>query len=372
MPKSSIHRTAGFSLVEIMVGLAIGMLAVIVILQVFALSEQRKRTTTSGGDAQSNGAITFYRLQSDIGQAGYGLSATSLFGCNAKWALAAGNITTAVSLAPVTINPAVAIIPAGDTNTDTLLVIYGNTNGEPQGNTINAQAGTVNTVQMAKNMFAVDDKVIVAPDSCGATELFVDKVTAVDADAHKVTATQSNAGTKLYNLGPAPAILAYAVRGSNLTVCDYMVNDCGVDANKSNASIWVPIAPNIVSMRVQYARDTSAPMDAIPNVYDQITPGSADDTSGIAAQCGWARVSAVRLALVTRSSQYDKNIVTANALTWAGTAADNPAGSTSDPINLTKNPDGTANTSWQHYRYKLFETTVPIRNVAWLGVPTGC
>jgi type IV pilus assembly protein PilW len=53
--KSSPH-TAGFSLVEIMVGLAIGMLAVIVILQVFALSEGRKRTTTSGGDAQSNGA----------------------------------------------------------------------------------------------------------------------------------------------------------------------------------------------------------------------------------------------------------------------------------------------------------------------------
>ena len=66
----SIHRTTGFGLIEIMVSLVIGMLAVIVMLQVFSLSEERKRTTTSGGDAQTNGNINLYRLQKDIRQAG--------------------------------------------------------------------------------------------------------------------------------------------------------------------------------------------------------------------------------------------------------------------------------------------------------------
>ena len=94
--KFSSHAT-GFSLVEIMVGLAIGMLAVIVILQVFALSEGRKRTTTSGGDAQSNGALMLYQLQQEIGQAGYGITAVNLMNCNLRWPVASGaNIVTQV------------------------------------------------------------------------------------------------------------------------------------------------------------------------------------------------------------------------------------------------------------------------------------
>ena len=40
-----------------MVGLLIGMLAVILIMQVFANSEGSKRTTTGGDDAQINGSI---------------------------------------------------------------------------------------------------------------------------------------------------------------------------------------------------------------------------------------------------------------------------------------------------------------------------
>ena len=47
-------RHSGFGLVEIMVALVIGMLAAIVMMQVFALSEERKRTTTNGADIQSN------------------------------------------------------------------------------------------------------------------------------------------------------------------------------------------------------------------------------------------------------------------------------------------------------------------------------
>ena len=54
-PYSTMHRlSAGFSLVEIMIGMVIGMLGIIVMMQIFALSEGQKRTTTGGGDAQNN------------------------------------------------------------------------------------------------------------------------------------------------------------------------------------------------------------------------------------------------------------------------------------------------------------------------------
>ncbi|WP_157889168.1 PilW family protein [Herminiimonas arsenitoxidans] len=365
--KLSVRRSTGFSLVEIMVGLAIGMLAVIVILQVFALSEGRKRTATSGGDAQSNGAVMLYQLQRDISQAGYGMSAASLFNCNVTWTVASGSaLATAIPLAPVTINPSLDIIPAGDVNTDRVLVMTGNTNGQPQGNVIN-NGTTIYTVQMP-SAFAVGDRVIAVPAACGAANMVLTRITvAPPTTANTVTVATGAGGTVLYNLGQAPTVSAYAIRGGNLTVCDYMINDCGLLANTDNPSIWVPLAPDIVSMKAQYARDTTAVMDAIPDVYDQTTP-----TTG----CGWARTSAIRLALVARSSQYEKELVTTtaintgnpvNAPTWAGNAT--------APIVAaagTLGPNAAIDEPWKHYRYKVFQTIVPIRNVAWMGVPKEC
>jgi type IV pilus assembly protein PilW len=336
-----------------MVALVIGSLAAIIMLQVFALSEERKRTATSGGDAQSNGVIAFYQLQRDISQGGYGFSATSLFNCSTVWPVASGsNIATPIRLAPVTINPGVAIIPAGDANTDTLLVMYGNNNGQPQGNLILAQSGANNTVQMPTS-FAIGDRVIAGPATCTAN-LVLDRVTATTAST--VTVATGGAGNTLFNLGPAPSILAYAVRNGTLTVCDYLVNDCGIAADKDKPSIWVPLAYNIVSMRAVYLRDTSTTMNGIEagEPHDQTTP-----TTG----CGWARVPAVNLALVARSGQFNKDVVTAAAPDWS----DNP----NAPVGGAGGALAT-DASWKNYRYKVFESVIFLRNVGWMGVQTGC
>lgn len=350
--KKSLQFRSGFGLVEIMVGLVIGSLAAIVMLQTFSLAEERKRTTTGGGDAQSTGAIAFYQLQRDIAQAGYGFSALELFNCGVTWALASGsNIPNPVPLAPVAINS--NLVPAGDANTDTLLVMYGNTNGQPQGNSIEARAGAVYTVQMA-NAFAVGDRVI--PGPCGANH-FIDRVTATAASS--VTVATGMAGTTLYNMGPSPTILAYAIRGGNLTVCDFTTNNCSNADDVDDPAVWAPLASNVVSMRARYARDLSGTMDGIPDTpYDQTTP-----TTG----CGWARISAINLTLVARNSQYEKEAVTQNAPTWAGSAA--PSGA---PSNATAPIVLSGDSQWQHYRYRVFEGIVPIRNVVWMGVQTGC
>jgi len=70
--RSQASRADGFSLVELMVGMVIGMIAIIVVMQVFSLSEGSKRTTTGGDDAQMSGAVALTMLQRDIRQAGYG------------------------------------------------------------------------------------------------------------------------------------------------------------------------------------------------------------------------------------------------------------------------------------------------------------
>ena len=141
MPYSTRRLSSGFSLVEIMVGMVIGMLGIIVMMQMYSVSEGQKRSATGAGEAQNNGAIALYGMQRDIRQAGYGFSVLNLFGCNVTMPSGA-----TVPLAPAVINPANAIIPVGDTNSDTLLVMYGNTNGAPQGNVITTAAGNTYTV----------------------------------------------------------------------------------------------------------------------------------------------------------------------------------------------------------------------------------
>jgi type IV pilus assembly protein PilW len=92
-------------------------------------------------------------------------------------------------------------------------------------------------------------------------------------------------------------------------------------------------------------------MDGVVDVYDRTTPGSA---------CAWARTSALRLALVARSAQFEKEAVTTAFPAWAGSVDANAA------IDLGDLPD------WQRYRYRTYETTVPLRNMAWQGVQSGC
>ena len=63
-------------------------------------------------------------------------------------------------------------------------------------------------------------------------------------------------------------------------------------------------------------------------------------------------------APLARSAQLEKDIVTAAAPAWAGSGG--------NAIDVS------ADASWRNYRYKVFETVVPLRNVAWLGVQAGC
>lgn len=361
-PFSSSPRrgAAGFSLVEIMVGMVIGMFGIMIMLQVFSLAESQKRTTTSGGDAQTSGAIALFGMTRDVRQAGLGLTDVRMLGCSVT--LRTG--VTLSFLAPVTINP--ASIPAGDANTDTLLVVYGSSAGTPQGDGVTSQVSQTNYLVQTPTSFtpnltyASADKVIAAlpvrPNPC---TLILDQVVppAPGANAATVVVTTGVANMTngvLFNAGQSPKVLAYAVRNGNLTQCDYLVSDCGAAGNAGSSTVWVPIANNIVSLRARYGRDTNNPMDGIVDTYNQTAMASA---------CDVAKVSAVQLALVARSALLEKTAVTAsttapNYPTWEGNAT--------AAINIT----GLAN--WQNYRYRVFQSTIPIRNMAWQGVQSGC
>lgn len=339
------RSSAGFSLIEILVGVGIGMIGIVVIMQVFTLSEGQRRVTSGGDDAVSTGAIALHTLQRDIRQGGYGLASTNLLACNLTFP--AGATIPAV---PVSINP--ATIPAGDPNTDVIAVVYGNANAATEGDRITSHSAGSATIQVqTQSNFITSDWVVAAPQTrltpCNLTltqAIVGGTLTVTDAPAAAMV------GGTLFNLGQTPRMLVYAVRNGNLTQCDFRTNNCAAVGNVGNTSIWIPIAENMVMLRAEYGRDTTAPsMDGTADVWDQTAPVTA---------CDWVRVSALRLALVARNTQYDKNTVTTATPSWAG--------DTNDPIDLSN--DG----EWQHYRYKTFQTVIPIRNVAWMGVPLGC
>jgi len=335
------NKASGFSLVEIMVGMVIGLLGFLVILQVFSMSESRNRTTIAGDDAQNGGAIALYGVERDIRVSGFGITASNILGCNmvlpGGWTLA--------SMAPATINH--ASIPAGDANTDTLLIVYGSGNSTAEGDVITAQPGAaVYTVQTPTSFNAGDQVVTQSQARPAPCDLALNSVVSTDPSAGSVTLESAVAGMSngtMFNLGQVPRILAYAVRNGTLTVCDYLLNNCGLAANTGNDTIWTPVASNVVSLRAEYGHDSDG--DGTVETYNQTTPNT---------QCGWVRAGAIRIALVTRSNQRAPQATTV-APAWAGTTA----------INLTGFAD------WQDYRYKTFETLVPIRNLAWQAA-AGC
>jgi len=368
-------RLGGFSLVEIMVGILIGMFAVLVILQLLSSTSTQQRLAGSSGDAQINGALASHLLSRELTQAGLGLSAYTLLGCSLGYTTTGdGAAVTLGALAPVTVNPTTSLVPAGDANTDTLLVIGGASGSPSEGDATLAVSTSTSLTVSTPASFAVGDWVVAAGttrDSSSACALRLGRVTAISGSA--LTLTSATASLPLnsgaYNLGAQPSIHAFAVRNGNLTMCDYLVNNCGSSSNVSNSAVWVPVASNVVSLRAQYGRDTSglaaSTMDGVVDSFDQTTPASGGT---VPLYCGWLRVIGLRLALVARSQQYDKALVTTAAPTWSGSTANTSTTTALTTVTPTAATiDLSGNSEWQHYRYKTIEVSIPLRNIIWNG-----
>jgi type IV pilus assembly protein PilW len=372
---------SGFSLVEVMVAMVIGLLGIIVMMQMFSLFEGQKRTTGSGDDAISSGAVSLYGVQRMIQQSGWGTSALPLIGCGLTGLVSGG---ASIPLVPVTINH--SSITGHDANTDTLLVMSGNGNGTVEGDAISSGGGTSYTVHTPTG-FAAGDRVVAVPKArpspCSLALTSISGATAVGVPVTVLAAAGFAVGTNdlLFNLGPLPTVRAYAIRNGNLTVCDYTANNCGTSANNTDTAIWVPVANNVVSMRAEYGRDTTqAAMDGIVDVWDQTALWPTASGSGLVSSdtgkdtqaCALLRVAAVRIVLVARNSQPEKTLdwpaltdhvadhVFPDPRTWMG-----------NQVVTLPSPSATWPT-WKDFRYKTFQTVIPLRNITSQGVVTAC
>lgn len=349
------------SLVELLVAAAIGVIASLAIFQVFAVFEAQKRTTTSGGEAQTSGTLALFTLEREIRQAGYGINNLEFLNCTIQGYDSLSGTSFNLQLVPVTITQGAAGAP------DTVTVMFGN--GEllpnPVNITQNMPSATANFKVSNRYGFQEGDIVIVAeagknctlaqvsnlPGALGQTDnivhgsgTFTDPNTGLQKDIrYNPSAFPPGSGityttnAKVFNLGAAPANNIYSIQNGQLTQ-----NLALFPAVPAAAT---PLFDGIVQLQAQYGKDTNG--DGIVDLFDEITPANA-------AQ--WAQVLAVRLAVVARSGLYEKEEVSpATIRLWENSAV----------APTTTGPVWTLTADERHYRYKVFQTVVPLRNMIW-------
>jgi type IV pilus assembly protein PilW len=347
----------GFSLIELMVGMVIALLGSLVIFQVFAVSESYKRSATSGGDAQENGAGTLFMLERDLRQAGYGVNNRTFLGCSMRAydSVQGGNLA-ARTFAPVSIAKGVGNTP------DTVTIMFADADLQvaPTGISQNMASAADSSFRIQNRYgFAPGNLVLAAEPGLDCTLAQVTGLpTAPNTDvitrgtgtyttlqgatlpvrynsAAGLGVSYSISGT-IFNLGDAPAVNTYSVDTANNTLV--------VRSWLSGAQTVA--AEGIVSMRAQYGKDTDG--DNVVDTFDNTTPTTA---------AGWAQVLAVRIAVVARSNLLEKTKVTdaTSIKLWPDSTA---APTTTGPTYSLNDPD-------KYYRYKTFETIVPLRNMLW-------
>ncbi len=399
----------------------IGLIGMIIIFQVFEVSEGIKRSTTSGGDAQQNGAIALYTIERDFKNAGMGFNDTGFVGCNI---VGFDNKRATPNFPPagVTMKLAPVFITSGAATTapDQIAVLYGS---QPQAG---ASVPLFSDMDATKN--GADDLFVTNPFgySNGDLLVLVEPATAKNCSVMEVTKTNANqithdlttylaagsarnprfnpagglgvvyqgTGTanvsRVFNLGnlysvppggTAPINLPvynfYALANGSLTVTSQLVIDNGQPAVTS-------IADNIVHMRALYGlddgnNDVTVPYNVTPTAGDGIVDRYVDAATFNASLAAvpppvltpWARLIAVRIAVVSRSALPEKpssgklsdpcDATTAEP-TWTGTPW---AAAFNYKTRLDVSSSVAAPDDWKCYRYRVFETTIPLRNWIW-------
>lgn len=415
---ASLSRVRGFSLVELMVGLTIGFIAVAVIMQSLSVFESHKRTTTAGVDAQENGLLALMAIEADIRKAGAGFNDPMAFSCRKFFSHYQETSGTGVPVVvesfvpvPVLIQDNLAKMAAGATVVDSVTV-----------DRIHVRSGInfagSQPTQLSKEMAIVaapaklelevdraydfrgdpvaatdppaDLILVVSPDFVNCSLM---KVSSVDLGLRKLTIANGSSPeynpthdymtekkwpgfdttptypttSLVFRVGSSVAggirNVAYTVNANNSLVAS--VSSSGA------AAMEEVVSSEIVALQAQYgvsaskeSKEINAWMNPIGATwgYDALTANSATATDNR------QRIKAVRIAVVARSSQRDGAIVTTacadnNAVnfgpcSWTDDTAANPA----PAIDLRASA---GDTEWQHYRYRVYQTVIPMRNVLW-------
>jgi type IV pilus assembly protein PilW len=382
-------KSAGFSLVELMVGIVISIICTLGMMAAFASFESQKRTTTSGSDAQQNGSFAAVALEREIRTAGSSLvqgKNYGVWGCViTAWSASTKRLPLTTSLAAPfanwpkkTLATPVLVASGGATAPDVIGVIRGNASQRTFKSNITST--TTSTVVVDNAFGFLNNDYVLVSDKSGscslgkATNVVVGSGTgtltlgAADSPSNGFQGAYSGAGY-LMDWGSDPAINLYGVdtTTNSLVVYDLLQRT----ATSATAVAATPVADSVVNMKTLYGVDDGANGGVANdgNIDEWVQPTGtwaitalAPDPDTTTADALRAQILAVRVAVVVRSRQLER-AAPATAASVQGVAYIGYTGATTMVLfkDQATKLQYTINTLPQ-YRYKAYDMTIPVRN----------
>jgi type IV pilus assembly protein PilW len=389
-----LRRARGFSLVELMVSVVVGMLALMFATRLITGAEQNKQAALGGSDSMQNGMLAMFSISSDAAQAGYGLNDPIIVGCDTVMSDLNGYTLASVPRGAGNVTPlAAAVIEPGGADPDRVTLYSGSSMSGTGTLRITADYAGGNRLDVdripygftATNNIASNDVVLVAPETIGgqcalAQISWVNPAAPPARQFVQVTAsaaarfnrpnlgpTYSGGIARMFNLGPADKLAFHTWSVANGFLQLRATDLAGASLAPST------VVDNVVSIKAQYGFDTRAGVAFDPQAGMQVSQWSstminADGIGGVGDAADYQRITALRIAVVARSKAPERpapgaacSATTALPVVFA-TAE--PAGVTAVPVSVNVAVAGDP-VDWKCYRYRVFETIVPLRNSAW-------
>ncbi|SDF70073.1 MULTISPECIES: PilW family protein [unclassified Duganella] len=394
-----IRRTHGFSLVELMVSVVIGLLALLFATRLVISGEANKDAAVGGGDSMQNGMLAMFQLSGDAAIAGWGLNDRTVNGCATNFSDQRGYQLLTAQRDGNSITPlAAVVIQSNGANPDVISFNSGSSNAGVGSTLMKANyTGEAFVVGAESTPYGYNpgDVLVVAPQTpdrpCSVMQIAgFNPATGRGAEMQLQGGSQYRynaiAGmaqnyamnvTYMYNLGQ-PDQLHFHIWSVDNGVLLLRATDLA-----GAAAAGVSVADNIVSIKAQYGFDTRVLASYDPNPANngkQLLPtanggmqigawsGAMIDADSDGSNGGlgdYQRIAAVRIAVVARSKTVERPgpgaECTATAVMPTVFASSVPTGVQAVPVQVNVAVAGDT-LSWKCYRYRVFETIVPIVN----------
>jgi type IV pilus assembly protein PilW len=371
----------GFSIVELMVAVTVGMLAIMFATRLIVSSEQNKSIGLGSSDQMQNGMLALFSITEDATQAGWGINDDLIAGCNTVFSDTAGYALPAADRGGVSVTPLAAVVIRNNANGSDELSL--NTGSSPSGvgsvkvSDTYAGADTLRISTAAPFGFLKDDAIIVVPEprggDCALAQLTADPLgsvltfTALPEARYNRNTLGAAFGANLarvYNLGPARNLALHTWSVQNGVLMLRASNLAGAMAARST------VVEGIVALKAQYGFASGAfnPATGMQVAQWSNTMTNADGDAVTGSAGDYQQVAAIRVAVVARSKVPEKpasngqcSATTAKPVVFASAS---PASVTAVPVTVEVAQAGDT-ISWKCYRYRVFETIIPIRNSGW-------
>jgi type IV pilus assembly protein PilW len=356
---------AGFTLIELMIGMALGLLAVLIITQVMSLFEAQRRATTGSADAQTNGGIALYSISRETQMAGYGLMPITNPALDCTTVTYGG--TGITGIAPLIITDGVSA--SGVNASDSIIIRYATSQTGGTVSQISAMVGSAATVKSNLGCQVGDVTLVSAGASCGITTSTAVSATGVSP----ISVTLANPPAIAGSL----ANLACLGQWHEIT---YAVNQLSGNLERSERINGVLVATpsvvtGVVNLQAQYGISAAVGDNKIIQWVDATAGGTWDPA--LITPANRNLIKAVRVAVIARNAKIEPSAVTAScssisAAAPTGLCAWDATSALPNPIvsPFVASPAPTVNLApgdadWARYRYRVFETVIPLRNVIW-------